>query len=474
MPKLFGLNISLPWKQKASVAPTDLTPTYSAWSPLLQEGFGGAWQRNVKVRKETALTFPAVYRCVTLIASDVAKLRMRLVERTPEGIWRETTNPAYSPVLRRPNRYQNHVQFREHWMMSKLTYGNTYALKVRDNRGVVVALYVLDPRHVTVLEAPGAAVFYRLQADDLSTVNEGVTVPASEIIHDRMNAIYHPLVGVSPIAASGMAAQQGLEITRTSTKFFENSAQPSGFLTAPGQIGKDTAERLQVEWQRNFGGENVGKTAVLGDGLEYRHLTISPVDAQLIQQLNMSEKQVCTSFGVPGYKVGVSEDPKYSNAYVYNQNYYTDCLQTHINSFEVTISEGLGLPTDRYCVDIVEDDMLKMDKQTQITILREAVAAKILTPNEARAELGREGKGGGDSLWGQQQDHSLEHLQWRDEQIEMAPAAPAEPPALPPPAPEPETDEDDDEDDGEEQARQLVYMLRKAMINESRSARASL
>jgi phage portal protein BeeE len=40
-------------------------------------------------------------------------------------------------VLRKPNRFQTRIQFLESWALSKLSRGNTYVLKQRDNRNVV-------------------------------------------------------------------------------------------------------------------------------------------------------------------------------------------------------------------------------------------------------------------------------------------------------------------------------------------------
>ena len=306
-------------RTKAAVGPTDLAPTYNAWTPYVQEPYAGAWQRSISVDRDTVLRFPALFACVTLIAADIAKLSIRLKE-TVNGVSKETTSPSFSPVLRKPNNFQNRIQFREHWQLSKLTWGNAYILKQRDMRGVVRALYVLDPNLVTPLSAPGAQVYYRLNADKMSGVSESITVPASEIIHDRMNAgLWHPLIGVSPITACGLASQQGLEILKQSTRFFENGARPGGILTAPGTIGEDTAKRLKENWQDNFAGKNVGKVAVLGDGLKYESMSVNPVDAQLIEQLGMSEKMVCTAYHVPSYKIGVGDSPKYDNAQVLNQ-----------------------------------------------------------------------------------------------------------------------------------------------------------
>src|SRR4051812_48937660 len=133
-------------KRKAAVGvttmPNNVTmgPAGSGWGNRILESFAGAWQRNVVVdSKECLLAFGAV----TMIAADAAKLRIKLVEHIgATGIWREVGSSPYIAVLRRPNRYQTKVQFVESWMLSKLLHGNTYVLKERDERRIVVALYV--------------------------------------------------------------------------------------------------------------------------------------------------------------------------------------------------------------------------------------------------------------------------------------------------------------------------------------------
>lgn len=415
--KFFGFEITRA-RQKGVVGPIDLSPTL--WTPLLHEANTGFWQRGVKVDKETALSFSSLFACVTLIASDISKLGVRLVRMDDDGIWQQTENPAYSPVLRKPNRFQTRGKFIESWILSKLIHGNTYAIKVRDNRNVVVALYILDPRLVQPLVAPGAAVFYRLQADNMTNVENAVVVPASEIIHDVMNPIYHPLIGVSPISACALGVSQGVEIQKTSARFFQNGARPGGVLTAPGTIAQATAERLKTEWDQKFGGENVGKVAVLGDGLKFEHLAVNPVDAQLIEQLKYSSEMVCTAFHVPPYKVGVGPTPTYQNAAVLNQIYYADCLQKLMKDFESAFDEGLGIGEDLGIgVEFIIDDLLMMDAQTQMLVLKEGVGAKIIKPNEARKRLNLSPTDGGDELWGQQQDHSLSALSRRDEAMEI-------------------------------------------------------
>src|SRR5690606_19981929 len=223
----------------------------------------------------------------------------------------------------KPNRFQNHIQFKEWWAMSKLTRGNTYALKQRDRRGVVVAQYLLDPGKVTPLVAEDGAIYYQLSADNLTGVSEDVVVPASEIIHDRMNCLFHPLVGVPPLYACGLAAAQGLAIQQQSRQFFGNGARPSGVLTAPGAISQEAADRLKEAWETKFTGSNSGKVAILGDGLKYEPMVMTATDAQMIEQLRMTAEQVCAAYHVPSFKVGIGQMPTYQNGEMLNQIYYS-------------------------------------------------------------------------------------------------------------------------------------------------------
>ena len=66
--------------------------------------------------------------------------------------------------------------------------------------GEVYRMVVLNPDLVCPLVDDYGNVFYQFNTDRL-TQTESVIVPASEIIHDRINAFYHPLVGLSPIMA---------------------------------------------------------------------------------------------------------------------------------------------------------------------------------------------------------------------------------------------------------------------------------
>lgn len=406
------------------------------WYPLLREGYAGAWQQNAEWSVDTVLAHHAVYACITLIANDIGKLRQRLVKMDSDGIWSETTSPAFSPVLRRPNRYQNHIQFKQWWITCKLVRGNAYALKVRDNRGVVVALYLLDPARVQVLVSESGDIFYQLQSDNLTGVeNQGLTVPASEIIHDRMNCLFHPLVGVSPLFAAGCVANLGLSIEQNSSKFFSNASRPGGILTAPGGISDVTAKELKDYFNANFTGDNAGKVAVVGDGLKYERLSITAADSQLIEQLKWTADVVCSVFHVPPFKIGVGTSPTYQNSQVLNQIYYESCLQVLIEEYEACMDEGLALD-EKTGVELDLDGLLRMDSKTQIEVLNASVSGSLRTINEAREKMSLGAVEGGDVIWSQQQNWPISELAKRPAEALGGPA-----PVAPAPANDDEADE---------------------------------
>lgn len=433
--RLLGFEITRAAAPKgAPVNPALLTtvPASSSrgWVRIL-ESFAGAWQRNIEAPAIDPLLYSIVYACVTRIALDVSKLQIKLITETSPGVWAETVNPAYSPVLRKPNRYQTRITFLIQWIISKYVNGNTYILKERDARGVVRALYVLDPTRVRPMVSPDGTVLYELAADNLAGVMTAVRVPASEMIHDVMVPLFHPLCGVSPITACFLPALQAIRAQGQSAQFFANGATPGGILTSPIPIDDEEAEKMGRAWQERFSGDNAGKVAVLGGDLKYQALTMSATDAQLVEQLKLSGEMVCSAFHVPAFMVGAAPAPAYNNVEALNSQYYSQCLQNPIESIEVLLDEGLGL-SDSLGTELDLDGLLRMDTPALVKAAAESIGGGGMSPNEARRRwFGLGPVKGGESPYLQQQNYSLAALSKRDALADPFGTAPKAPAAAP-------------------------------------------
>lgn len=387
----------------------------SSWFGTIAESFAGAFQQNVRIDSQrNILAFSAVFSCITGIASDVAKLRINLVEEDEDGICKKADPKSpFWAVLKKPNRFQNRIKFIEQWIVSKLLYGNTYILKERDGRGVVTALYVLDGQRVKTLVTDSGDVYYEIMVDALSGVYETIAVPASEIIHDMMVSLWHPLVGVSPIYACGMSATMGNRIQSNSTQFFNNMSRPSGMLTAPAAISDEVGQRLKKAFEDGFSLGNLGRLFVAGDGLKYEPMTIPAQDAQLIEQLKWTVEDVGRCYHYPDHKLGINTGKSTLSIEAQEQAYYNDCLQILFESIELCLDEGLNLPS-RYHTESDLDGLLRMDTAARYEALGKVVGSGIMSPNEARAKEDLAPVPGGETPYLQQQNYGLAALAKRD------------------------------------------------------------
>lgn len=397
----------------------------------------GAWQSHSTYdTADSVVSYPPVFSCITLISGDIGKLRP-CIEKKQSGVWVEVELPV-SKVLLKPNSYQNHIQFKQWWMTSKLIHGNTYALKVREGRKIV-GLYLLDPTQVTPLVSDSGEVFYRLNEDNLSGIVDGqMVVPATEIIHDRDDCLYHPLIGLPPLYACTVSGGMGLKMQANAKAFFENGSSPGGVLTAPGAISDNTAQRLKDYWDSKFSGANSGKVAVAGDGLKYEPMRMSNVDAQMLEILNWTAESVCSVFHVPAYMAGVGPLPTYNNIEALTHQYYGQCLQKRIEAMEACLFDGLEIAGD-YRVQLDLDGLFRMDTSTLVKTLGEGAKAGLMSPDEGRKRLNLPPVPGGEYPYLQQQNYSLEALAQRDATNPLAvqPAAPV--------APEPSSDDVEDD-----------------------------
>ncbi|HCI6749363.1 TPA: phage portal protein [Klebsiella variicola subsp. variicola] len=441
------------FEEKALSQPTGR----GGWFSIVHEPFTGAWQKNIELRRDTILTYHAIFACITLIGADISKMPLELVAKKSNGIWQGIEDPEISPLLRKPNANQNRMQFFETWINSKLTRGNTYVLKIRDNKGRVRELRILDPERVKPLVSDDGAVFYELQAEDFTGLKQAVTVPAREIIHDRFNTFFHPLIGLPPIVACGLAATHGHHIQNTNTAFFQNGGRPGGIIQVPGAVDSGKLREIKDAWEAGYTGTNAGRTAVLSDGMEYKAMTVSASDSQAVEQLKLTAEIVCSVFHVPLYKIGLGTMPAYNNIEALDQQYYSQCLQTLIEAIELCIKEGLDLD-DKRDVEFDLNALLRMDTSARYKSHSEAIGGGWLSPNEARRKENMSPVDGGDSPYLQQQNYSLAALNKRDTQQDPfttnTPAAPTpgndDPSQATPP-------------DSEEQAKAVTRLLLKSI-----------
>jgi phage portal protein BeeE len=151
--------------------------------------------------------------------------------------------------------------------------------------------------------------------------------------------------------------------------------------------------------------------------MTYVPMTMNATDAQLVEQLRMTDEDIAKCFHMPRHKVDIGPDPTFNNAEVLNQQYYSDCLQKHITKFQVKMTTGLEVdrvPGKTYAVELDLDDLILMDTAAKAEAASKAITSG-MSFDEVRKRFWDLGtvKGGASPL-AQQQNFSLEALAKRD------------------------------------------------------------
>lgn len=365
------------------------------WVRVL-EPFAGAWQQGTSCTVQDATSYPTLYACLDRISADIGKLPWSVKQRGSDGVGRPVPNLR----LERPNGFQTPSQFRRAWVLALLQQGNAVVLKEPD-------LIVLDWQRVTPMVSPSGEVFYRVSTPAASLLPERfagrtLTIPASAVMHDRGACLYHELIGVPPLTAAYLPAAKNWHALDNVKTRFANGNELGGLLTVPAGISDADSQLLRDYWQATA----PQSIRVIGRDAKFTPFDNKSTDAQLVEQLQLSDKQICAPFHVPPFLVGAESLPSGQRPDQYLDTYFKLALQHIIVGIESQLTAGLGLPAGQY-VEIDTGALLRMDKASRGAFYKDMVGAGIVTRNEARRAFNLPPVDGGDVITVQVQDVPL-------------------------------------------------------------------
>ena len=363
--------------------------------------------------------FSAVFACVSIISSDVARLPVTVWQTRADNGRDPVTGSAVARVLRRPNGYQTRSDFMQYALACVLLEGNFYALVERDGTGAPMALHPLQPFSVEPRIGEDGAVYYRIQADRLAGIDGELLVPARDIFHHRTQTLTHPLVGVSPITAAAVSAGTGLRILSQSDRFFANLSRPSGIVSTDKVLSKEALARVKSIWTAAQSGGRFGSVAFFDAGLKWQPLTMTASDAQLIEQLKFSVGDVARAYRVPTFLLGDLGGATYKNAETLMGVYYQQTLSWHCESLENRLDDFFAIGPAQY-VEFDLDQLLRAEYRERIEAKSRGVQQGIFTPNEARISEGLNPMPGGDALFMQTQMVPLDRIGGEDDDADDA------------------------------------------------------
>ncbi len=357
-----------------------------------------------------AMQVSTVYACVKLISEEMARLNLDHIKPGDNGGTQKVTNTVPFRVLRKPNRYQSRSDFILYMMLQLLLTGNSYAVATRDRAGNINGLHPLPGKSCTphVVTETGE-IFYHFSSFDLAKAalpDEGTMVPQRDVLHIRLFTPTHPLIGQTPLVAAALAMMTQQNIKYNTNEFFSNMSRPSGLLTTPKALPAEAAKRLKVAWED---AQN-GKTPILDNEITYQAFTMSAVESDMVNQFNLSVKEIAAVFRVPMVFLGEESTMKFNSVDDLQRWFTRSTLGFYLEHLENSLDKFFGLDADENIRFDLESGMMRADLKSRMEALKIGVTGAIFTPNEARSKENLEPLKGGDQAFLQQQNWPLEML----------------------------------------------------------------
>ena len=375
---------------------------------------------------EQAMCLPTVYRCVDILSGTVAMMPLKYKRRAEGELYKVFEDSPLSDMLcGMANEQQTFFDMMGAVVAQRLLKGNAYLLP-HWRAGEVCALTLLDPD----------AVFYD-RKERLYRVNDyynGIveSYKPSQIVHIKNRSLDGGYSGVSTIqyaartlslsATADSQTLDGLSSGNTQRGIVTGANVVQGLGAVQDSFMTSVANRLS----RDF---SSGKAIVEVPGtVEFKPLSITPADAQLLETRKFSPYDICRFFGVHPDMVFVSggSSNTYQNHATSQLSFYQQTLAPILRQISTEMSCKL-IPYSlrrKYKLEYDLDDVFVSDLKSRSEYYAKAIGSGILTPNEVRIKEGREPIAGGDTTF---MSCNVFRLDGLGENAPSAPEAPRSP-----------------------------------------------
>ena len=350
--------------------------------------FPGMSSSGKRVNERTAMQTSAVYACVRVISESVASLPLHVYRYNGDGGKEKAIDhPLYRLLHDEPNAEMTAYSFFEVALTHLLLWGNFYAQIIRNGKGEVLGLYPLMPDRMKVDRDENRRLYYEytVSSDDPPTNKDATVVLKPEDVLHIPGLSFDGLVGYSPIAMAKQSIGLSIAAEEFGSKFYANSAVPSGILEHPGVL-KDP-KKVRDSWMSTFGGSaNSNKVAVLEEGMSYKPISINPSEAQFLDTRKFQVTEICRIFRVPPHMVADLDKSSFSNIEQQSLEYVQYTLRPWLTRIEQAMFRRLFSEEEKksYFIKFNVDGLLRGDYQSRMNGYAVGIQNGFMSPNDVR------------------------------------------------------------------------------------------
>ena len=325
-----------------------------------------------------------VNRAVNMIVDDSADIKYDVGNKV-NGITPVVENIRRTRVdlllNKEPNPFQDVNTFKRNLIIDLMIDGNIFIYF--DGRH----LYHLPAQNVTIHSDTSTYI-------EKFTYDGHVDYSTKEIIHIKENSFKSIYRGTPRLKPAYRTMYLLDNMRRFQDNFFKNGAVPGLVLKSPNTLSDRIKERMLQSWSTRYNPKNGGKRPLILDGgLEVDSLTkINFKELDFQTSISANEKIILEAMGVPPILLDGGNN---ANIRPNHRLYYLETILPIVRKISYAFERYFGFELSENVTDI---PALQPELRDQAAYYATLVNTGIMTPNEAREQIGREPLDGHDEL----------------------------------------------------------------------------
>ncbi|WP_295560605.1 phage portal protein [uncultured Sphingomonas sp.] len=416
-------------------ATVDSAGALTGGEPTVIDWFGvGQQAAGVTVTPETAMRSTAVWRCVNLISGALMTQELGVYRLTAKGEpIRVYGHPYERFLIHEPNDEMSGPVFIENIAIQLLLRGNGYGLIRQARNGAITSIDFYFPGRVQPFRS-GKQIWYRFTNED----GEVEDHHASYVLHFKGPGLsVDGIRALSPISHHAQSVGISLAARDYEAGQFERGLLTNDFFTFAEAMSKEQrAEFKSYLRKRAQGVANAHNPLLLEKGAEWKQVSVTAKDAQLLELLQYSVVDVCRIYGVPPNMAGETSGTSNWGTGVEQQRIGFD--QWTILPHKVRIAGEwsrklfpvVGAKLPEFFVWWNDDFLRSGDSKAIAAYLRAALGGNQLpgwlSQNEARRLVNQPPIDGGDEVYQPTGEPAVPQPPEPEDDAADAPSAPAE------------------------------------------------
>lgn len=287
---------------------------------------------NPNVNPDTALSLSAVYSCIDRIASSIAMIPISVKQVKGGKTSMVESHPLSNLLMLEPNANWSWFQLMQSFTAGALGWGNGLIEIKRNRRGEVYELKGLIPANTGLNRLLNLNWIYNTTDDD----SNNYYISPEDVIHIRALDVKTDRMGKSPIRLHAELIASGLSAQKYASSFFKSGGKPSGLVGAKNVTTASNMEALIQNWMNasKNATESENRLVFLPADVTYTPISISPIDAMIVQQMKLTLSQISGIYNVPAYMIGDLDKANYSNMTQQAISFVTSTLMPWIVNME--------------------------------------------------------------------------------------------------------------------------------------------